>query len=174
MSCPTFSGTYRAMQRSLVANAAALRLIMKKLSASACGAATSTSATTPRPKLTTSQISVPEHRQKFVKQRNRSWRGSISLDRQLWLSTFSRTAPGARFSFISQRRNYEELRQQRQAGTGEINHFRTGGRNVRHDVIPMYNTSSGRPVTTQNISTFCRAERQGEHHHHVINGKLLP
>ena len=59
--------------------AAALRLITKKLSASAYGAAMSTFVTTPRPKLSTSHISAPEHRQKFVKERNQSWRGSISL-----------------------------------------------------------------------------------------------
>ena len=46
--------------------------------------ATSTSVTTPRPKRSTSHISAPEHRKKFAKQRNRSWRGSISHDRRLW------------------------------------------------------------------------------------------
>jgi hypothetical protein len=50
---------------------------MKKLSTSAYGAATSTLVTTPRPKLSTSYISALEHRQKFAKQSNRSWRGSI-------------------------------------------------------------------------------------------------
>src|ERR1035441_10890749 len=79
MSCPTFSGTYRAMQKSHVANAAALTPILKKLSATVYGAATSTLVTTPRLKLSTSQISAPEHRQKFAKHLNRSWRGSIKV-----------------------------------------------------------------------------------------------
>src|ERR1039458_7551269 len=47
MSCPTFSGTYRAMKKSHIANAGARTLIMKKLSATVFGAATSTLATTP-------------------------------------------------------------------------------------------------------------------------------
>ena len=67
------------MQRSHVANAGTLTLIMKTLSASACGAVTSTSVTMPRPKLSISYISAPERRQKFAKQRNRGWRGSIDV-----------------------------------------------------------------------------------------------
>jgi tetratricopeptide (TPR) repeat protein len=51
---------------------------MKKLSASACGAATSTSVTTPRSKLSTSYISAPEHRQNFAWYLKLSWHGSIS------------------------------------------------------------------------------------------------
>src|ERR1039458_7926326 len=79
MSWPTFSGTYRAMQRSLVASAGALTPILTKLSATAYGAATSTSVTTQRPKLSTSYIFAPKHRQNFAKQRNRSLHGSIKV-----------------------------------------------------------------------------------------------
>jgi len=67
------------MQKSHIANAAALTLTLKKLSASAYGAATSTLVMTPRPKLSTSYISVPEHRQNFAKQSNRGWRGSTNV-----------------------------------------------------------------------------------------------
>jgi len=69
------------MQISHVANAGALTRIAKTLSASASGAATSTLVTTPRQKLSTSFISAPRHRQNFVKQRNRSWRGSTGMHR---------------------------------------------------------------------------------------------
>jgi hypothetical protein len=69
------------MQRGHIVNAGALTLIMKKLLASAYGAATSTLVTTPRPKRSTSYISAQEHRKKFAKQRNRGWRGSIRPER---------------------------------------------------------------------------------------------
>jgi hypothetical protein len=79
MSClPAYSGIYRARQISHDANAGALTLILKKSAAFACGAATSTSVTTPRSKLSTFQSSVPGHRKKFAQQHNRGWRGSIS------------------------------------------------------------------------------------------------
>jgi hypothetical protein len=35
---------------------------------------------TPKLKRSTSHVSAPERRQKFAKERNRGWRGSISLD----------------------------------------------------------------------------------------------
>jgi len=74
-----FVGDLTSNAEKLAANAGARTPILKMLSAPAYGAATSTSVTAPRSKISTSRIIAPVHRKNFAKWRSRSWRGSINV-----------------------------------------------------------------------------------------------